>query len=294
MKKRLTIIYTLLLVIIIIYPPVKWELYKTSLFELDMDYNNLNSYTDIISAFSENETYKESFKTKNGDKTTLTVTNPKINWVRYVLQIIIISIIFFGIFYFSNANKPKDSINYGTDVFEKQKNLETTMNLKSSHKFKYKKIVFSIILILVLSFFVLMIVNVIEQNNGSSNFTKSTTNNQKSSTNSDNSQNQNSNVYYFDDIIRVYPNIESDLRNADEEQKVHNYRGAIKGFLKVTKAIPIDKHNAIIYMTIGKCYDQLFESNIALSYYNKAIQLCPDHPNIRDWKKRFNDVKNLQ
>lgn len=109
----------------ILFPPIKWE---------NDNYHHLIGTDGILSSISHSYI---------------------IDWVKLVIQILIVSIIFFGIFYFRKGKKSKlKSKNSNIYISEKGKDQDISVNPQVSRNFKYGKIIIAIILILFIIFLV--------------------------------------------------------------------------------------------------------------------------------------------
>ncbi len=113
------------------------------------------------------------------------------------------------------------------------------------------------------------------------------------SSNQQKTTNQSNEVVYFPDVKKIYPEAGKYTESGKEKMDVNDYRGAILDFKKSLSLIGNEKDKAVVYIIIGLCYSQLFEVDPAINYLEKGIQLSPNHPKIKEWKKDLNNLKNF-
>jgi len=145
----------------------------------------------------------------------------------------------------------------------------------------------------VLNLFVILLSTIIAFSCGEKNSQTSSNTTSTQQTQTTTPKNQNITVFYIEDTYKAYPAVESYIKSAQGKFDVKDYKGTIKDFQKAIDLISVEKHKAIIYYGIGMCYQKLYEIQPAIKYYQKAIDLCPEHPDIKDWKRKLNSLKNF-
>lgn len=138
---------------------------------------------------------------------------------------------------------------------------------------------------LIFILFIIFFISGCSNNNKESN--KDSSNNQtKTSENS-------SDVITLDDVTKKYSQAGNYASSGLEKADLNDYKGAIIDFKKSLSYISNEKDKAIVYFSIGFCYNKLFEVNDAIYYLEKAINSFPNHPKIKEWRKLLNSLKNF-